>query len=369
MELRDRWGETRKLLGRTLGVKFPLADWIDEHEDCHYHLGSSGMAGSIRHPLPTSVQVRKASPEELRDRLARHLRVDPQRVFLTAGATEANTSILLYLARHGDAKSRKCRFHYPEYPPLFASANGVGWLPTDSTAPAGLAVISRPRNPEGRLDTTADLERWSEGARHLLVDETFREFSGAPSIATLDWPRTWITGSFTKFFAGDDLRVGFLVAPQGERVPFAHFQGLLFDSLAQYSLAGAIECLRDFPRIRRDVLRVFTANLAALAEAFPGTSPPRAPVYFDRVPGVDGPTVAQRCLEASVLVCPGSMFGDPSGVRLGLTRRTFPRDLAAYLKVRRQLEADRFTEGARESRSAAARRPHGETDRNSAACG
>ncbi len=338
-----RRGRTRKLARRGSVVKFPLADWIDGHENCRHQLGSSGMVVSIRHPLPTARQTRDASVDELRERLARRHGVDPQRVFLTAGATEANTGVIFFLAHVRPVFSRRCRVRYPEYPPLFDTAQSAGWVATSSADPAGLAAISRPRNPEGYLESVDELERWSEGARHLLVDETFRDFSGAPSVATLDRPHTWVSGSLTKFFAADDLRVGYVVAPEEDRESYARFHGLLFDSLSDYSVAGAIECLHALPKIRRDVGAILGRNVAALVAGLPGIRPPVAPVYFDRVRGVEGETVTRRCLKASVLVCPGAMFGDPSGVRLCLTRRSFPRDLAAYLSIRRALVSERFT--------------------------
>lgn len=332
-------------------MKFPLADWIDGHPACRYQLGSSGMAGSIRHPVPSRKEVSEATIDDLRDRLARRHHVDPRRVFLTLGATEANTAILFFLMQSDSIASHRCRVRYPEYPPLFDTARAAGWRLTESTDPVGVAVISRPRNPEGYLESTDELQQWADGAHHLLVDETFREFSGAPSVTHLDRPLTWVSGSFTKFYAGDDLRVGFVISPEEPREPFARFHGLLFDSLGDYSVAGAIACLRALPRIRRQVRAILDRNVAALVSSLPGARVPQAPVYFDRVPGTDGETVTRRCLAASVLVCPGEMFGDPSGVRLCLTRRSFPRDLKAYLAVRRRLESDRLRRSRAASRA------------------
>lgn len=317
-------------------MRFPLADWIDDHSDCRYRLGSSGMAGSIEHPLPTPRQVQNASEDRLREWLARDHRVDPRRIFLTPGATEANMSILLFLARHRSG-SRRCRVRYPEYPPLFDTARTLGWVPTATTRDVALAVISHPRNPEGNLWTWPELEGWAEGAHDWVVDETFREFSGQPSVAVRNPPRCWISGTFTKFYGADDLRVGFVIAPEVDREAFRRFHGLLFDTLPNYSVAGALECLRDRKRIRREVSSILRPNLAAFRAGLPGARPPDGPVYFDRVPRVEGDLVARRCLASSVLVCPGSLFGDPSGVRVCLTQRSFPRDFAAYLSVRRRL--------------------------------
>src|SRR5271170_5796244 len=84
---------------RCPGVRFPLADWIDEHLSCRHNLGSSGMRGSVAHPRPTWEEIRNASAERLVESLADGLRVDPRRVFLTPGATEANAWVTHFVAR------------------------------------------------------------------------------------------------------------------------------------------------------------------------------------------------------------------------------------------------------------------------------
>lgn len=218
---------------------------------------------------------------------------------------------------------------------MFDAARWVGFRLMEGADPAEVAVISQPRNPEGDLWDRGRFLDWASGARSILVDETFREFAGTRSLLGTDRPGLWATGSFTKFFAGDDLRVGFLVAPEDRAAEFARFHGLVTNPLADFSVAGATRALRDREKTRRKVLSVLRANIAAAHAAFPGLRMPEGPVMFDRPEsGEGGDALALRALRASVLVCSGSFFGDPSGVRLCLTRRSFSEDLAAYLAVR-----------------------------------
>jgi histidinol-phosphate/aromatic aminotransferase/cobyric acid decarboxylase-like protein len=315
-------------------MKFPLADWIDEHNDCQHNLGTSGMRGSIRHPVPSAAEVRSADAGVLRREFAELLGVDAGRIFLTHGATEGNAAVLWFLARRYRGRRLRCRVRFPEYPPLFDVARWAGFELTGDREPATIAVVSQPRNPEGDLWSRDRLQTWADRARSLLVDETFREFAHRPSVARTHGAGVWVTGTLTKFYAADDLRVGFVVAPEAERSSYERFHGLVFDEIPPASLAGALVTLRARERIRRDVERVLQRNRVAFAQAFPRSRLPQAPVFFDRNVDPDGTSFANQCLSASVLVCPGSFFGDPSGVRLGLTRRSFPRDLAAYLRVR-----------------------------------
>lgn len=315
-------------------VSFPLAEWIDAHSGCRHNLGLSGMRGTVRHPTPRPGEISTADPERLRRQLADDLDVDPRRVFLTPGATEANSRVLAYLAGRARGRKRTARVRYPEYPPLVDGARWSGFRPQPSArSPATVAVVSNPRNPEGDRWPRSRLLDWSDGAESLVVDETFREFAHAPSVHDLPRRGVWTTGSFTKFYAGDDLRVGFVVAPDSERARFAEYHGVVADPLSDFSIAGALATWTARDRIRREVDSVLERNRDAFRRGFPGATAPEGPVAFDRG-ARDGERSARRLLRASVLVCPGGLFGDPTGVRLCLTRRTFPSDLTAYLAAR-----------------------------------
>jgi histidinol-phosphate/aromatic aminotransferase/cobyric acid decarboxylase-like protein len=346
-------------------MPFPLGEWIDSHLDCRHNLAESGMHGTIPTPVPTAAEVRNADENLLRSRLANDLGVDPSRLFLTTGASQANALAMLYVARlRRGATTATCRFCPPEYPPLFDTARWAGFRLTTGADAAEMAVVSQPRNPEGDLWDRSRLLDWASGARSVLVDETFREFAGTPSVVGTDRPGLWASGSFTKFFGGDNLRVGFLVAPEEAASDFARFHGLVTNRLAPFSVAGATRALRERERARTSVLAVLRANVAVARAALPRVRAPQAPVMFDRPEtGENGDSLALRALSASVLVCSGSFFADPSGVRLCLTRRSFPDDLAAYLAVRSSSQVGRVppraTASLRTRSGRPARRPPG----------
>ncbi|HTP54688.1 MAG TPA: aminotransferase class I/II-fold pyridoxal phosphate-dependent enzyme [Thermoplasmata archaeon] len=314
-------------------MKFPLADWIDGHPGVRHDLARSGMAGAVQRPALTAAELRSSDADELRDELATSLRVPADRLFLTHGGTEANAWVFFYIARSLGRRSGVCRVSLPEYPPLFDGPRTAGFEITTAAGAADLAVTSQPRNPEGDEWGPERLFQWAGGARHVLLDETFREFGERRSYATLSRERLWTTGSFTKFYAGDDLRVGFVIAPETDQKPFGRFVGLFADEIAPASVAGALSALRHRARIGEEVRRLVATNRRVLARTFPVSTPPVGPVWFDRT-GARSPDLVGRLLRASVLVCPGSYFGDPSGNRLCLTRRSFPADLAAYVAVR-----------------------------------
>ena len=330
-------------------MRFPLADWIRTHADVRYDLASSGMRGSVPPPLWPARRPRGEVAETLRLELARYLRVAPERLFLSHGASEANGWVLGWLAREVRRRGRTpvLRVRYPEYPPLFDGGRAYGFVVRGDLAAADVAVVSRPRNPEGDLWSLEELARFSDGARHLLVDETFREFAPVGSVAVAGTPRLWTTGSFTKFFGADEVRVGFAVAPPEAAGRFDRYVGIVSDELAPGSAVAALDLLRHVERVRAAVRAVVDRNLRAFAAAFPEAPSPRAPLHFDRLGRTSGRRLADRCLAASVLVCPGEFFGEARGVRLCLTRRDFPAALRAYLRVRAATTADRSVRAAR----------------------
>lgn len=314
-------------------MRFPLRDWIDEHPGCRHDLSSSGMRGSIR-AVPWPSRRPPADIEEtLRSELAGHLGVSRDRLFLSHGASEANGWVLGFLRRRRSA-APKLRVRPPEYPPLFEAGLALGYRLSSARGPADVAVVSQPRNPEGDLWGPAKLAEWVDGVPSLLVDETFREFAGQPSVARRSASGLWATGTFTKFFGGDEVRVGFAIAPPEAVEAFERFVGLISDEISPVSCAMALVLLQSLSRVRREVDAILRRNRAALARLLPEAPVPVGPVVFDRVPGIGGAELARRCLAASVLVCPGELFGDARGVRLGLTRRDAPSSLAAYAEVR-----------------------------------
>jgi histidinol-phosphate/aromatic aminotransferase/cobyric acid decarboxylase-like protein len=315
-------------------MRFPLADWIDDHAACRYSFGSSGMHGVVRPRAPSARQLRTATEAELRARLADLLDVSADRVFLGPGATEANAWATWFLARRARGRVPRCRVEYPEYPPLFEGSRSAGFRLVDADqGRADLAVVSQPRNPVGDLWTRERFAAYAGSARATLVDETFREFSPAASVLRWRIPGVWATGSFTKVYGADELRVGFVVAPESERLDFARFHGLVADELARYAVAGALATLDARTTILARVRRVVSRNQRAWRAVRPRGPALAASVVFDTPVAPDGDALARRCARRSILVCPGSYFGSPSGVRLGLTRPSFPEDLRQYLEV------------------------------------
>jgi aspartate/methionine/tyrosine aminotransferase len=261
--------------------------------------------------------------------------VPGDRVFLTHGASEANALALFYLARtirSEQPRAPTVRIPRPEYPPLFDAAALAGFHETPGSS--DLFVRTEPNNPTGRSVPEAALDEMSGGAPRWLIDETFREFTPARSCLRTGRRGLWATGTLTKAYGGDSLRVGWVVPSEEDLPGFRPFHGVLTDQIAWLSAALALDLLTHADEILAESRALFQANLAILRRALPEIEDLSAPVAFDH-PGVpDTEPLARAALSQGILTSPGHFFGEPSGIRIGLTRRSFAKDLPAYLKVR-----------------------------------
>jgi histidinol-phosphate/aromatic aminotransferase/cobyric acid decarboxylase-like protein len=317
-------------------MPFPLGAYIDDHAGVRHNLGQSGMIGS----LPASVRaLRRLPPPDttlLRAALARRVGVPASSLFLTHGASEANSVVLHFLAttlRRSLHHAPRLRIDRPEYPPIPDTAVRAGFELARPGRAAEVAALSAPRNPRGTGVTPEELAEFREGTRAVLIDETFREFTDRPSLVGAGRAGTWASGTFTKAFGGDAIRVGFVVCPPDAETEFDAYHSLVTDRVALHSVSAALALLRDAPQVLGEARELLRRNARRLREDIPDAPELAAPVWFDTTVG-NGDRFARRALRAGVLVCPGRFFGVANGVRIGLTRRSFPEDFAAYLRVR-----------------------------------
>ena len=314
---------------------FPLGEWIDDHAGLPHNLASSGMGptlGSVRKALE---RPDPADDERLRSELARGLGIPSRRLFLTHGASEANALALWYLSRRSRPGTRvpRCAVATPEYPPIPDVARLAGFRLVPPGTRSEVSALSDPNNPRGLRWPSSGFDRVAASADDVLVDETFREFTTARSRLHEHRTNLWTSGTFTKVYGCDGLRVGYLTVPEREVDGFARFHGVVTDEVATASVGGALAVLRDRRPILAEVRERFESNVAALRRAVPKAPRLEAPVWFHRTdPPEDGDRIARDLLKRGVLVCPGSFFGDRLGVRICLTRATFPEDLRVYLE-------------------------------------
>ncbi len=322
---------------------FPLKDWIDSHGQARHNLAQSGVGPTLISARRSLARPKPADFAALRRELGGMLGVATTRVFPTHGATEGNSLVLHYLAhrlRQEGIRRPTAQLPVPEYPPLTSVAELAGFHLVRSRSRATVTVVSDPNNPRGRRWSDEQVGEWVSSSASVLLDETFREFTHASSRSCGGDPGLWTTGSFTKAYGGDPIRVGYVIAPPEETEEFDAYHGLLADGLAEASVGSARALLAARDQVLAEARGIFRSNLRYLQEAAPDVELD-APVWFDRERGLDGDRLARALLRRGVLVCPGSFFGDPRGVRVCLTQPSFPQDFAAYRETRRRWDRSR----------------------------
>jgi hypothetical protein len=324
-------------------MSFPLADWIMDHETVAHNLSESGMKGQVPEVLRWLERPKDGDPRVLRGKLAELHGAELADVSLTPGASTANLLVLLHLfgeIRRRTGRRPRAGLPVPEYPPLWDVAGTLGYRTAPRFRDADLCVLSNPNNPEGRGLTPSQLQTRTGTRKLVLVDETFREFTSLPSSAPLRREGLWVTGTFTKVYGADNIRVGFVISPPGKGPAFRDHAELWVNRVAFPSVGAALALLEHRRQILRASRSLFERNLAALRRRIPGVPPIAAPVWFDRsVTGSRTDPFARWALRREVLVCAGHFFRDPGGIRVCLTQRSFPEDLEAYLNARAEFHA------------------------------
>ena len=188
-------------------------------------------------------------------------------------------------------------------------------------------VINTPHNPTGRVFTEAELRQVAEIAYEndlvVITDETYEYFAydgrDHISIASFDGmkERTVSTFAFTKSYAMDGWRLGYMVAPKAVIAAVAKLVQLDTagpNTFAQYGAIEAVRSGRDGARsMVLEDLRARDMALERLSELALPCAGIEGTIYaFPEVGhlGMDGEQFAQRLLEErGVALTPGSAFG------------------------------------------------------------
>ena len=189
-------------------------DWRDVL-DFSANINPLGPAPGVKQAICAAAEriahYPEREPSRLRGALAAEWNLDDQQVLLGNGATE----LIYFLARL--FAGREVTLAVPvfsEFHRAFPKAGTVSLLEPAMWPRQGLLVLTRPANPLGGTLSLDVLRRHLDPAgQPVLIDESFLEFSGQPSAATLlkEHPQLTILRSLTKFYALPGLRIGALI--------------------------------------------------------------------------------------------------------------------------------------------------------------
>jgi len=346
-------------------------EWIRGRPDAVAHdLGSSGLFAATAENGVVPEQLRglddPVDGPDLRARLAARYDVDREGVLLTAGATMANVVAAIAAAELGGSEdARTGLVEKPTYEPLIDSPRLFGIdvnrfrrrsdseyalnperVRAAATEDTAFVTVTNRHNPSGRLADRETLSAVADAAAEedavLHVDEVYAPyvraggdgpFGGVTATGISD---TVITGSLTKFFGLEGLRVGWVVGDpdlvDAARSAATHFASPSTPSvaLAERALEHADElaaAARERVAVNHDLLADFVAD----RDDVDGPVFPDATYAFLDPHGVDGSTVAEAALKRDLLVVPGRFFEDEDRIRVSLG--CDPERMRAALKV------------------------------------
>ncbi len=207
-----------------------------------------------------------------------------------------------------------------------------------------LVYVNQPHNPTGTLMERTTFEQVSQMARaHGLVlfsDEVYRELEHdpadrLPAACDLD-ERAVSLGSISKSYGLPGLRLGWIVTRDaGTREAVMRLKDYTTICSSAPSEVLTALALRNRHVLLERNLAIVERNLPLLddffarhGDAFEWVRPTASPIGFPRVNGVaDVEEMCARLAELGVLLLPGSVYGEPSHVRVGFGRADMPEAL------------------------------------------
>jgi histidinol-phosphate aminotransferase len=174
----------------------------------------------------------KTSHVDLTDAIARRWGVDPEQVWLAAGADGALDYLSRAMLDPGDPVlvptpgfayyPMSARYHHGrvrEYPLRkaedFALTSGAVLAPYDGER---IVYLTTPHNPTGSWIDLAGIEEIASGVAEdtlVVADEAYAEFSDEPSAVSLldEYDTLAVTRTFSKAYGLAGLRIGYAVVP------------------------------------------------------------------------------------------------------------------------------------------------------------
>jgi histidinol-phosphate aminotransferase len=270
---------------------------------------------------------------ELRREIGRRFGLEPDRVAVGNGAAQ----LLRVAARLLLTPDDELVTPWPSYPlyPLMARAAGGRAVPVpamdEEAIFAGVnektrvVAICNPNDPNGAYMSTAALRRLLERLPEhvtVLLDEALTEFVDAEppggSLELLDdFPRLLVFRTFSKIYGLAGMRCGYVLGSAGAEQLLEQIAPAF--GVSDLVQAGALEALRKCgPQVERRRQMVLVERhrlLESVSSMAVDATSSQANFVWLRAPTLGDGELADRLRRSSVIVQPGSDYGEPDHVR------------------------------------------------------
>lgn len=335
-----------------------------------YNLASSGVADCDWSDLgldPDDLALNDHSPygwRPLAEAIARRFNLDPACVVIPGGGCSfSNHLAMAAIVSPGD----EIMIEDPTYELLASTASFLGaklaafprslehgWRLDPDLAGAQmsratrLAIVTNLHNPSGAEAADSDVETLAGLVPLLLVDEVYRELTFGDGPATTAFRETGnivVTSSLTKAYGLSGLRCGWILAPAPLAERMRRLNDLFGVKPPHVAERMALTAFRRLDALKARAAAHTGPNRAAYNQLL-GDHPALDQILFDHATTVfprlrrgDGDGFVQLLRERfETSAVPGSFFGAPDHVRIGLggepaaTREAFTR-LAEALEI------------------------------------
>lgn len=284
-------------------VQFDTGKWISTHS-AKYNLSQSGMGG--RTDLENYFKTGKLEDEmSLKEMIASLHNDEPANVIVTHGATEALFLTFYHLHANGHLNYT---VRVPEYEPLIKDPQALGMIEKEGD----VFVFSNTNNPTG-----AEVQ-YPEKFSTYIVDETFLQFY--KDLSSVRYPEnTYRINTFTKFYGGDEVRVGWIIAPdKKEAEAINSLKGIFTEQVSRHSVSIALSMLKDQDYFVKFVRNEMNKNLTYLKnnmgrlKFYRDVEPVAGTVTFldySSFTKRDSLSVSEHLYKKGISAAPSSLFG------------------------------------------------------------
>ncbi len=207
-------------------------------------------------------------------------------------------------------------------------------------AHASFIVFVHPSTPDGKVYPIESLlQHWKNKASHILIDESFLDFIGAPSVVPLleEYPSLYVLKSMSKFYSGAGIRVGAVISNR-ENIRVLRSHEPMW-KLSSFDTRYVIDILKDTDFIHRTKELTATNSkllIQILEESgiFEKIFDSQANFVLAKLKDLNGHDLQDRLADHRILirVCDNFDFLDSSYIRFAVKRQEDLESLERALK-------------------------------------
>ncbi|MGC8663040.1 MAG: pyridoxal phosphate-dependent aminotransferase [Thermoplasmata archaeon] len=309
-------------------IEFETGQWILSHHG-KYNLFQSGMSGRIN--LDKHFRNCGMGDENQLKETISLLNDEPkENIVITHGATEALFLTLFHLK---EKRKKYFKTYKPEYEPLIKDPPAIGFMENESE----VMIFSNTNNPTG---TEAQIKKNFDT---YIVDDTFLQF--IMDLSSARYPEnTYRINTFTKFYGGDEVRVGYIIAPsKTDAEQINALKGIFTEQVSKYNICVANSILKDNDEIKNFVRNEMAKNLTYLKNnigklRFYNDMEPKVGTVtfldYSSYSKMDSVAMAEYLYKNQISTVPGTLFGVKGPyIRVCYTRENFKESFESLIKA------------------------------------